>query len=479
MILFNSQFTVWAESISKQWPGECLEERQRCLCPSHTMITRQRELDLQLAQLQCRARSRQGRTVCWHILTQLRADKKRREGEERERSAEWEEGRERGVEGRERGKEERGEEGRERGEEGRERDAEREEERERSMEGEIPMQVDGAVEERYLKQPDPGQLASQPRGREGVGASFSLLPASPGVLDVCGMSVQPEWCPREEVVGRWRQQLRAVCVGEGGEETESSSDEKSGEEPQGQRKRRLQSMTQRWERLRARVGGQWVWLHHRITQLNQHLTQLDSIMKTRPVRDHFTIASPSHCIWSLPRTSLPQPPPSPGGGRGGKGGGGRGKGGGKGGGGRGEGGGGGGERGKVVNGGAHSSGPHLLISDSILGSRIQVKDLLTPNSLAANVSFIMDDSGCTAARTRPLLKKLKRTTVRLPQRRGRERRDTPTILHLDVSVSRFPIMGVAGRSTTTSAHRTLVCLHTPSQETAPETSYTKHPLPLT
>ena len=202
--------------------------------------TRQRELDLRLAQLQCRARSRQGRTVCWHILAQLRADKKRREGEERERSAEWEEGRERGVEGRERGKEgrERGEEGRERGEEGRERDAEREEERERSMEGEIPMQVDGAVEERYLKQPDPGQLASQPRGREEVGASFSLLPASPGVLDVCGMSVQPEWCPREEVVGRWRQQLRAVCVGEGGEETESSSDEESGEEPQGQRRRR-------------------------------------------------------------------------------------------------------------------------------------------------------------------------------------------------------------------------------------------------
>ena len=172
---------------------------------------RQRELDLRLAQLQRRARSRQGRTVCWHILTQLRADEKRREGEE----------------------------GREIGEEGRKRGAEGEVGRERGVEGGIPMQVDGAVEERALRLPGPGQLAGQLQGREEVSTSLSLPPVSPGLLDVCGgMSVQPEWCPREVVVGRWRQQLRAVCAGEGGEETESSSDEESGEEPQGQRRRR-------------------------------------------------------------------------------------------------------------------------------------------------------------------------------------------------------------------------------------------------
>ena len=158
-------------------------------------------------------------------------------------------------------------------------------------------------------------------------------------------------------------------------------------------------MCRKWERSRGPIGSQWAWLRHRISHINQELSQLDQIIQQRPKQEPFLLSSPS--------PSLSQSPSLWGVGV---------------------------DKGKVVNGSNHTpSVPHILIPDGIINGPIQaslilvpdpahecthfsppakfhsipycpppqVKDLLSPSPLTNNMAFILDDAvGYTSARTR-------------------------------------------------------------------------------
>jgi len=104
---------------------------------------------------------------------------------------------------------------------------------------------------------------------------------------------------------------------------------------------------------RTSLGSRWVWLEHRVAELNKHLCRLDHLIQKRPGRENFVFAPPLSpaCFCSIPNRALAN----------------------------------GGlvavaslnHRGKVVNGfNHHTSGTPsftpLLLADSILGSRLQV-----------------------------------------------------------------------------------------------------------
>lgn len=113
---------------------------------------------------------------------------------------------------------------------------------------------------------------------------------------------------------------------------------------------RLQGVCRKWERSRGPIGAQWAWLRHRITQINQQLSQLDSTLQRKPKREPFLLSPPSLPSRSL--SPLLHPPSVWGVGV---------------------------ERGKVVNGASHvPSVPHLLIPDGILNGPIQVSLVLEP-----------------------------------------------------------------------------------------------------
>ena len=105
---------------------------------------------------------------------------------------------------------------------------------------------------------------------------------------------------------------------------------------------------------RASMGSRWVWLEHRVAELNKHICRLDHLIQKRPGRENFVFAPPLSpaCFCSIPNRALAN----------------------------------GGvvavaslnHRGKIVNGfNHHTSGTPsftpLLLADSILGSRLQVQ----------------------------------------------------------------------------------------------------------
>lgn len=104
---------------------------------------------------------------------------------------------------------------------------------------------------------------------------------------------------------------------------------------------------------RTSVGSRWVWLEHHVAELNKQICRLDNIMQRRPGRENFVFATPpsSTCVCSIPNGALAN----------------------------------GGllsvtglhNKGRVVNGfNHHTSAPSftpLLLADSVLGSRLQVR----------------------------------------------------------------------------------------------------------
>lgn len=108
---------------------------------------------------------------------------------------------------------------------------------------------------------------------------------------------------------------------------------------------RLQQVCRKWERSRGPIGSQWAWLRHRISHINQELSQLDTIIQQRPKQEPFLLSSPS--------PSLSQSPSLWGVGV---------------------------DKGKVVNGSNHTpSVPHILIPDGIINGPIQASLILVPD----------------------------------------------------------------------------------------------------
>ena len=56
---------------------------------------------------------------------------------------------------------------------------------------------------------------------------------------------------------------------------------------------RYQETRRSWERSRTAVGSRWLWLEHRINELNKQICQLDNIMQRRPSRENFVFTPPS------------------------------------------------------------------------------------------------------------------------------------------------------------------------------------------
>ena len=118
---------------------------------------------------------------------------------------------------------------------------------------------------------------------------------------------------------------------------------------------RRDDVKRRHEVARTSVGSRWVWLEHRVAELNRQICRLDNIIQRRPGRENFVFATPpsSACVCSIPNGALAN----------------------------------GGllsvtglhrHKGRVVNGFNHhtSSTPSftpLLLADSVLGSRLQVR----------------------------------------------------------------------------------------------------------
>ena len=118
---------------------------------------------------------------------------------------------------------------------------------------------------------------------------------------------------------------------------------------------RQDDIKRRHEVARTPVGSRWVWLEHRMAELNKQICRLDNIMQRRPGRENFVFAAPSSsaCVCSIPNGALAN----------------------------------GGllsmtglhhNKGRIVNGFNHhtSSTPSftpLLLADSVLGSRLQVR----------------------------------------------------------------------------------------------------------
>ena len=117
---------------------------------------------------------------------------------------------------------------------------------------------------------------------------------------------------------------------------------------------RQDDIKRRHEVARTPVGSRWVWLEHRMAELNKQICRLDNIMQRRPSRENFVFAAPpsSACVCSIPNgaltnsgllsmTGLHH------------------------------------NKGRIVNGfNHHTSTPSftpLLLADSVLGSRLQVR----------------------------------------------------------------------------------------------------------
>lgn len=72
-------------------------------------------------------------------------------------------------------------------------------------------------------------------------------------------------------------------------------------------KHRLEATNRRWEHSRACIGSRWLWLEHKIAELNRHICQLDSIIHRRPTKERFLLApaEPSPpCVCTLPNSTL-------------------------------------------------------------------------------------------------------------------------------------------------------------------------------
>lgn len=69
---------------------------------------------------------------------------------------------------------------------------------------------------------------------------------------------------------------------------------------------RRDDIKRRHEVARTSVGSRWVWLEHRVAELNKQICRLDNIMQRRPGRENFVFATPpsSACVCSIPNGAL-------------------------------------------------------------------------------------------------------------------------------------------------------------------------------
>lgn len=145
-----------------------------------------------------------------------------------------------------------------------------------------------------------------------------------------------------------------------------------------------------WDHARSAVGSRWVWLQRRIAELNKQIYRLDHHIKGSCLQDKFQFGSspappPTETsvlpqYFSITNGSVV-------------------------------------DRLKTTNGGLitmgnagtkpigtngfshHHSLPHLLLPEGLLGTKLQVKDLLSPSPMDRNLLFL-NETSCTAARTR-------------------------------------------------------------------------------
>ena len=70
--------------------------------------------------------------------------------------------------------------------------------------------------------------------------------------------------------------------------------------------RRRDDIKRRHEVARTSVGSRWVWLEHHVAELNKQICRLDNIMQRRPGRENFVFATPptSTCVCSIPNGAL-------------------------------------------------------------------------------------------------------------------------------------------------------------------------------
>ena len=70
--------------------------------------------------------------------------------------------------------------------------------------------------------------------------------------------------------------------------------------------RRRDDIKRRHEVARTSVGSRWVWLEHNVAELNKQICRLDNIMQRRPGRENFVFATPptSTCVCSIPNGAL-------------------------------------------------------------------------------------------------------------------------------------------------------------------------------
>ena len=69
---------------------------------------------------------------------------------------------------------------------------------------------------------------------------------------------------------------------------------------------RRDDVKRRHEVARTSVGSRWVWLEHRVAELNKQICRLDNIIQRRPGRENFVFATPpsSACVCSIPNGAL-------------------------------------------------------------------------------------------------------------------------------------------------------------------------------
>ena len=60
-----------------------------------------------------------------------------------------------------------------------------------------------------------------------------------------------------------------------------------------------EEVKERWEQARVTIGSQWVWLEHKLAELNTQICQLDNTLQKRPTKESFTFVvsdvSPGLC----------------------------------------------------------------------------------------------------------------------------------------------------------------------------------------
>jgi len=208
------------------------------------------------------------------------------------------------------------------------------------MDCEFPLQVDGSSDDAFLI----------PRGDFQRHVSLATS-SSEGTHTGDESMYDLEFEGTVSTAARLQQRVEELGGLVDEEMTEGSSDEE--EEEEGTRVLRQDEIRRNREVARTSLGSRWVWLEHRVAELNKHLCRLDHLIQKRPGRENFVFAPPLSpaCFCSIPNRALAN----------------------------------GGlvavaslnHRGKVVNGfNHHTSGTPsftpLLLADSILGSRLQV-----------------------------------------------------------------------------------------------------------